>query len=92
MPFQDPGEWPPYDGPNYIADLAYRWNKRGSRKRTRHRMVIDQIPERTRRGRGTPFLTDPEQYECGKCDRLGHNSRTCHWQISEVRLLVDYII
>ena len=55
-------------------------------------MVMDQIPERTRCGRGTPFVTNPEQYECGKCGRLGHNSQSCHWQISEVRLLVDFII
>ena len=92
VPFRDPREWPPYDGPKYIADPAYRWNKRGSRQRTRHRMVMDQIPGRTRRGRGTPFVTDPEQYECGKCGRLGHNSRSCHWQISEVGLLVYSII
>jgi hypothetical protein len=92
VPFRDPGEWPPYDGPRYVADPAYRWDKRGSRKRTRHRMVMDQIPGRTRRGRVTPFLNDPEQYECGKCGRLGHNSRTCHWQISEVRLVGVFII
>ena len=91
VPFWDPGEWPPYDGPKYIADSSYRWNKRGSRQSTRHRVVMGQIPERTRRGRGTPFVTDPEQYECGKCGRLGHNSRNCLWQISEVRLLVDFI-
>ena len=60
VPFRDPREWPPYDGPKYIADLAYYWNKRGSRQRTRHGMVMDQIPRRTRRGRGTPFVTDPE--------------------------------
>ena len=47
-------------------------------------MVMDQVGGRSRRGRRTPFLTDPEQYECGKCGRLGHNSRTCRWQISEV--------
>jgi hypothetical protein len=41
VPFQDPREWPPYDGPKYIADLAYHWEKRGSRKRMRHRMVMD---------------------------------------------------
>ena len=92
MPFWDLGEWPPYDGPKYIADLAYCWNKRRSRKRTRHMMVMDQIPGRTRHGRGTPFVTDPEQYECDKCGRLGHNPRTCHWHISEVRLLVVFII
>ena len=79
VPFWDPREWPPYDGPKYIADPAYHWNKRGSRKRMRHRMVMDQIPGRMRRGRGTPFVTDPEQYECGKCGRLGHNSRSCRW-------------
>ena len=55
-------------------------------------MVMDQIPGRTRRGRGTPFLTDPEQYKGGKCGRLDHNSHTYHWQISEVRLLVVFII
>jgi hypothetical protein len=53
---------------------------------------MDQIPGRTRHGRVTSFLTDPEQYECGKCGRLGHNSRTCHWQISEVLLVVVSII
>jgi hypothetical protein len=91
-PFWDPRDWPPYDGPKYVADPAYRWEKRGSRKRTRHRMVMDQIPGRTRHGRATPFLTDPEQYECGKCGRLGHNSRTCRWQVSEVRLVIVSII
>jgi hypothetical protein len=90
--FWDPREWPPYDGPKYVADPAYKWNKHGSRKRSRHKMVMDHISGRTRRGRATPFLTDPEQYECGKCGRLGHNSRTCRWQISEVRLVVDSII
>jgi hypothetical protein len=84
VPYRDMGEWPPYDGPKYIADPGCRWNKRGSRKRTRHKMVMDEIPGKTRRGRATPFLTDPEQYECGKCGRLGHNSRSCHWQVSEV--------
>lgn len=83
VPFRDPREWPPYDGPKYVADPAYRWNKRGTRKRTRHNMTMDQVSGRTRRGRATPFLADPEQNECGKCGRLGHNSRTCRWQISE---------
>uniref|UniRef100_K3YZ76 SWIM-type domain-containing protein n=1 Tax=Setaria italica TaxID=4555 RepID=K3YZ76_SETIT len=36
---------PPYDGLKYIADPAYRWNKRQSRKMTRHRMVMDRIPQ-----------------------------------------------
>ncbi|XP_022680705.1 uncharacterized protein LOC111256652 [Setaria italica] len=67
VPFRDPREWPPYDGPKYVADLAYRWNKRGTRKRTRHNMTMDQVSGRTRRGRATPFLADPEQNECGKC-------------------------
>jgi hypothetical protein len=92
MPFRDPREWPPYDGPKYVADPAYRWDKWGSRKRTRHMMVMDQIPDRTRCGRVTPFLIDPKQYECGKCGRLDHNSHTYHWQISEVRLAVVSII
>jgi hypothetical protein len=26
-PFRDSREWPPYDGPKYIPDPAYRWNK-----------------------------------------------------------------
>lgn len=90
VPFRDSGEWPPYDGPNYVADPASRWDKRGSRKRTRYNMVMDQIPGRTRRGSGTPFLNDPDQYECGKCGRLGHNSRTCHWRISQVT--INYVL
>jgi hypothetical protein len=40
-------------------------------------VVMDQIPDRSDVG-VTPFLTDPEQYECGKCGRLGHNSRSCY--------------
>jgi hypothetical protein len=55
--FRNPGEWPPYNGPKYITDLDYRWNRRGSRKRSRHKTVMDQILGRTRRGRATPFLT-----------------------------------
>uniref|UniRef100_K4A195 SWIM-type domain-containing protein n=1 Tax=Setaria italica TaxID=4555 RepID=K4A195_SETIT len=66
VPFRDPREWPPYDGSKYVADPAYRWNKRGTRKRTRHNMTMDQVSGRTRRGRATPFLADPEQNECGK--------------------------
>jgi hypothetical protein len=77
-PFLDEGQWPPYTGPKYIADPGTRWDKRGTRKRMRHKMVMDQVFGRTRRGRATPFLTDPEQNQCGKCGRLGHNSRTCH--------------
>uniref|UniRef100_K4A1T2 SWIM-type domain-containing protein n=1 Tax=Setaria italica TaxID=4555 RepID=K4A1T2_SETIT len=66
VPFRDPREWPPYDGPKYVVDPAYRWKKRGTRKRTRHNMTMDQVSGRMRRGRATPFLTDPEQNECGK--------------------------
>jgi hypothetical protein len=60
IPYRDPGEWPPYDGPNYVANPSSRWTKRGSRKRTRHKMVMDQVAGRSRRGRRTQFLTDPE--------------------------------
>jgi hypothetical protein len=85
-PFLDEGQWPPYTGPKYIADPGARWDKRGTRKRTRHKMVMDQVSGRMRRGRAAPFLTDPEQNQCGKCGRLGHNSRTCHWPLSQVKL------
>ena len=77
-PFLDEGQWPPYTGPKYIADLGTHWDKRGTHKMTRHKMVMDHVSGRTRRGRATPFLTNPEQNQCGKCGRLGHNSRTCH--------------
>jgi hypothetical protein len=82
----DEGQWPPYTGPKYIADPGARWDKCGTRKRTRHKMVMDQVSGKTRRGRATPFLTDPEQNQCGKCGRLGHNSRTCHWPLSQVEV------
>jgi hypothetical protein len=81
-PYLDKGQWPEYTGPRYIADPGTRWDKRGTRKMTRHRMVMDHVSGRTRRARATPFLTDPEQNQCGKCGRLGHNSRTCHCPLS----------
>ena len=84
--YLDEGQWPPYTGLRYIADPGTRWDKHGTRKRTRHKMVMDQVSGRTRRGRATPFLTDPEQNQCGKCGRLGHNSRTCHWPLSQVKI------
>ena len=83
-PYLDEGQWPPYTSPRYIADPGTCWDKCGTRKRTRHKMVMDQISSRTRQGRATPFLIDPEQNHCGKCERLGHNSRTCHWPLSQV--------
>jgi hypothetical protein len=83
-PYLYEGQWPEYTGPRYIADPGTRWDKRGSRKKTRHKMVMDQVSGRTRRGRATPFLTDPEQNQCGKSGRLGHNSRTCHCPLSQV--------
>jgi hypothetical protein len=85
-PYLDNGQWPPYTGPRYIADPSTRWDKRGTRKRTRHKMVMDQVSGRMRRGRATPLLTDPEQNQCSKCGRLGHNSRTCHWPLSRVEI------
>lgn len=39
-PYLDEGEWPPYSGPKYIVDPDSRWNKRVTRKRTRHKMVM----------------------------------------------------
>ena len=83
-PFLDESQWPTYTGPVYVADPAHRWDKRGSRKRSRCNMVMDQVSGRSRRGRASPFLVDPEQNECGKCGRLGHNSRTCIWTLSQV--------
>jgi hypothetical protein len=41
VPFQDSGEWPLYDGPKYITDEDNKCNKHGSRKRTRHKMVMN---------------------------------------------------
>jgi len=80
-PFLDEGQWPEYIGPRYIADPGARWNKRGTRKRMRHKMVMDQVSGRTRRARATHFVTEPQQNQCGK---LGHNSRTCHWPLSQL--------
>ena len=83
-PFLDESQWPQYTGPIYIADRACRWDKRGSRKRSRHGMAMDQISGRTKRGRARPFMEEPEQNQCGHCGRLGHNSRTCFWTLSHV--------
>jgi hypothetical protein len=98
-PYLDERQWPEYTGPRYITDPGTCWDKRGTRKRTRHKMVMDQVSGRTRRGRASPFLTDPEQNQCGKCGRLGHNSRSCHWPLSQVHftfylllLLNSYIL
>lgn len=82
-PYLDEGQWPPYTGPKYIADPGCRWNKLGSRKRSRYNMAMDQISGRTRRGRARPFVSDPEENNCGRCGRLGHNSRRCSWPLSQ---------
>ena len=47
-------------------------------------MVMDQVSGRTKRDQASHFLMDPEQNECGKYYRLGHNSRTCIWTLSQV--------
>jgi hypothetical protein len=57
-PFLDESQWPTYTGPKYIVDLAHRWNKRGTRKRSRFTMVMYHVFDRTRRGRATVFLVD----------------------------------
>jgi hypothetical protein len=46
IPYQ--GEWPPYNDLKYVTNLGSRWNKHGSRKRKRHKMVMDQIPSSER--------------------------------------------
>ena len=86
-PYLDEGQWPPYTGRKYIADPGCRWNKRGSRKRSRYNMAMDQISGRTRRGRARPFVSEPEENNCGRCGRLGHNSRRYSWPLSQVLLL-----
>jgi hypothetical protein len=83
-PFLDESQWPTYTGLVYIAEPTHRWDKRGTRKMSRCNMVMDQVSSRTRRGRASPFLVDLEQNECGKYGRLGHNSRTCIWTLSQV--------
>lgn len=76
-PYRNEEEWPPYLGPRFIVDPKSHWDIRGSRKRLRYKMDMDQIPGRTRRSKGNPFVADPEQNECSKCGKLGHNACTC---------------
>jgi hypothetical protein len=40
-PYLDESQWPPYTGSKYIVDLGCCWDKCGTRKRTRHNMVMD---------------------------------------------------
>jgi len=89
-PFLDESQWPQYTGPVYIADRACRWDKRGSRKRSRHGMAMDQISGRTKKGRARPFVEEPKQNQYGRCSRLGHNSRTCFWTLSQVPINLVY--
>jgi hypothetical protein len=46
-PFLDESQWPTYIGPTYIADPKHPWDKRGTRKRSRCNMVMDQVSGRT---------------------------------------------
>jgi hypothetical protein len=88
--YLDEGQWPMYTGPKYIADPGARWKKPETRKRTRYKMVMDQVSGRTRWRRGTPFLSDPDENKCVRCGRLGHNTRTCSWPLSRVQIAVVY--
>jgi hypothetical protein len=71
-----------YTGPKYIANPGACWKKLGTRKRTRYKMVMDQVLGKTRRRRGTPFISDPDENKCGRYGRLGHNTCTCSWPLS----------
>jgi hypothetical protein len=42
-PFLDESKWPTYTGTIYIADLAHRWDRRGTRKRSRFNIVTPEI-------------------------------------------------
>jgi hypothetical protein len=87
--YLDERQWPTYTGLKYIADPGARWKKPGrTRKRMRFKMVMDQVSERTRWRRGTPFLSDPDENKCGRCGGLGHNTRTCSWLLSKVQIAV----
>ena len=70
-PFLDEGQWPPYTGPKYITDPGIHWDKRGTQKRMRHKMVMDQVFGRTRRGRATPFLLTPSSTNVANVVGLG---------------------
>jgi hypothetical protein len=37
-PFLDESQWPTYTGPIYIVDLAHRWDKCGTRKKSQCNM------------------------------------------------------
>lgn len=73
-PFRDEKEWAAYDGPKYVVNPSTKWQKRGSRKRSRYKMQMDRIPGANRRRKSNPFLADPEPTQCGTCHQFGHIS------------------
>ena len=78
-PFLDASQWPEYVGPDIVPDPALMVPMRGRRRKKRFRSDMDDLTGYTgmkQFGSGH-FMEPPENNNCGECNDIGHNVRTC---------------